>query len=73
MKNFMKNVLIAIGMASILIYIQELLGTNYLIQFLKRNLVSLLIALLAINIASLGIILSKIREIMDHADNQVTF
>ena len=69
----MQNALIAVGMASILIYIQELLGTNYLIQFLKRNLVSLLIALLAINIASLGIILSKIREIMDHADNQVAF
>jgi hypothetical protein len=65
MKHFTKNLLLAIGAAYCLFQAQELLGSNYIIKFLDNNLVSLLIALLAINAASLGIVLSKIRELLD--------
>lgn len=48
-----------------LLQAQDLLNSKYIINFLNQNLVSLLIALLAINSASLGIVLSKIRELID--------
>lgn len=65
MKYLFKNILTSIGGAFLLLQAQELLGTKYIIEFLDDNLVSLLIALLAINSASLGIVLSKIRELID--------
>ena len=72
MKDLFKNIFISIGVAFILEQLQILLKTNYLIIFLEQNLVSLLIALLAINTASLGIILSKIRELLDK-NNKISF
>ncbi|MHB2150309.1 hypothetical protein ACX8XP_14715 [Calditrichota bacterium LG25] len=72
MKNLFKNIFISIGIAFILEQFQIILKTDYLIRFLEQNLVSLLIALLAINTASLGIILSKIRELLDK-NNQISF
>lgn len=65
MKCLLKNILIAIGGAFLLLQAQQLLNSKYIIEFLDNNLVSLLIALLAINSASMGIILSKIRELID--------
>ena len=65
MKALVRNVLIAVGGAFVLQQAQILLESDYIIRFLDENLVSLLIALLAINTASLGIVLSKIREILD--------
>ena len=72
MKNLFKNIFISIGIAFLLEQLQIILKTNYLIIFLEQNLVSLLIALLAINTASLGIILSKIRELLDK-NNKISF
>lgn len=68
MKRLIRNILIAIGAAFLLAQAQLLLDSKYILIFLDRNLVSLLIALLAINSASLGIVLSKIRELLD-SDN----
>jgi len=65
MKALVRNILIAVGGAFLLQQAQILLESDYIIRFLDGNLVSLLIALLAINTASLGIVLSKIREILD--------
>ncbi|HWQ89346.1 MAG TPA: hypothetical protein VN374_05185 [Desulfitobacteriaceae bacterium] len=45
--------------------VEAVLGSQFLCPFLRGNLVSLLIALLAINATSLGIVLTKIRDIMD--------
>jgi hypothetical protein len=64
MRTF-KNILFSIGGAFLLSQFQNLLGSGYIVEFLKNNLVALLIALLAINAASLGIVLSKIRELID--------
>jgi hypothetical protein len=67
---------VAIGAAFLLQQAQVLLNSQYIIKFLDGNLVSLLIALLAINTASLGIVLSKIRELIDtnggHGDFEST-
>jgi len=65
MKRLIKNILISIGGAFILSQAQQLFDSKYVVKFLDKNLVSLLIALLAINSASLGIVLSKIRELVD--------
>lgn len=65
MKHLLRNILIAIGGAFLLVQAQDLFHSKYIIIFLDKNLVSLLIALLAINSASLGIVLSKIRELVD--------
>lgn len=40
-----------------------LLGSDFLNSFLKTNLLTILIALLAINIATIGIVFSKMEEI----------
>ncbi|MFZ0435484.1 MAG: hypothetical protein WAL87_05885 [Chthoniobacterales bacterium] len=45
--------------------LQEFLATSFLSDFLRLNLISLLIALLAINSATLGVVLTKIRELVD--------
>jgi hypothetical protein len=73
MKALFRNILIAIGGALLLQQAQFLLDSDYIIKFLNDNLVSLLITLLAINTASLGIVLSKIREILDSGDGNGGF
>jgi hypothetical protein len=44
---------------------QQLIGSKYMDDFLRANLINILIALLAVNAATLGIVLSKVREIME--------
>lgn len=73
MKALVRNILIAVGGAFFLQQAQILLESDYIIRFLDGNLVSLLIALLAINTASLGIVLSKIREILDSKAGSTDF
>lgn len=65
MMGIIKNIFIAIGISSIMIGIQYILKSTYIIDFLAQNLIILLIALLAINLTTLSIVLTKIREIMD--------
>jgi len=45
--------------------LQAWLETEYLNQFLRANLLTILIALLAINSATTGIVLTKIRELVE--------
>lgn len=52
---------------------QGLLDTAYLNTFLSENLITLLVALLAVNSATLGIVLTKIRDLVDKYDNQDVF
>lgn len=73
MKALARNILIAVGGACLLQQAQILLESDYIIRFLDGNLVSLLIALLVINTASLGIVLSKIREILDSKAGSTDF
>lgn len=73
MKHLLRNILIAIGGAFLLVQTQDFLNSKYIVKFLDNNLVSLLIALLAINAASLGIVLSKIRELIDKENGNGNF
>jgi hypothetical protein len=41
------------------------LKSNFISEFLTHNLITLLIALVAINTTTLSVVLTKIREIMD--------
>lgn len=44
---------------------QDWIGSLYFNEFLKANLINLLVALLAINTATMGIVLTKIRDMVD--------
>lgn len=66
MKNsFILNIFLSIGGGFLLTELQLLLNTSIFTDFLKNNLVMLLVALIAINSATLSIVLTKIRELMD--------
>jgi len=73
LNELLKHTLISIGGAFLLYQMQLLLHSNYLMDFLSNNLVSLLVAVLAINTASLGIVLSKIRELLDSVNGNHNF
>lgn len=60
-----RTAFVSIGSGFFLAIIQDFLGTTFLNEFLRGNLISLLIALLAINSATLGVVLTKIRELAD--------
>jgi hypothetical protein len=72
MKDVLKNIFISLGAAFILVAIQNSLNSEYLNEYLKGNLITLLVALLAINSATLGIILTKLRDLIDQ-DNSTRF
>lgn len=57
---------ISLAAGYLLIQLQGAFGSTYLVDFLKSNLLTLLVALLAINSATLGIVLTKLREIIDN-------
>ncbi|RUR46456.1 hypothetical protein [Vreelandella populi] len=65
----MKSCLYAFSLQSVLYY----LGSNFLEGFFKSNLIIILIALLAINAATLGLVLTKIRELIDNRGGGSSF
>jgi hypothetical protein len=52
---------------------QDWLGSPYFTDFLKANLINILIALLAVNSATMGIVLTKIRELIEKHGHGDTF
>lgn len=67
MKQVLVNTLIALGIGYLCQLLQTVFQSQFLLTFLKGNLITLLIALLAINSATMGIVLTKIRELIDRA------
>ena len=65
MIDYVKNTSLFILIGLIVTYASERLQSIFIAEYLSRNLITLLIALLAINITTLSIVLTKIREIMD--------
>ena len=63
----------SIGIGFIAQVLQSSLTTNYLNYFLSENLITILIALLAINSATLGIVLTKIRDLVEKHGNAQCF
>ncbi|AXH09075.1 hypothetical protein CP960_06095 [Malaciobacter halophilus] len=71
--NIIFNILLSIGAGYLLTELQSFLGTTYLTSFLKQNLITLLVALIAINSATLSIVLTKVRELLDKSGQQGAF
>lgn len=63
--NILKYTLLSLTIGYVTISIENKIESNFFEVFLGGNLISLLVALLAINITTLGIILTKIRDILD--------
>lgn len=55
----------SLGVGFICQLTQDWLGSQYFNEFLKGNLINLLVALLAVNSATMGIVLTKIRDLVD--------
>ena len=68
-----RTALIALALGFLSQLAQRALETDYLNAFLRSNLLTLLIALLAINSATTGIVLTKIRGLIEIGGNASTF
>lgn len=71
--QILKTSIMSIGVGYIAQMLQSSLTTNYLNDFLSKNLITILIALLAINSATLGIVLTKIRDLVEKHGNAQCF
>ncbi|RYD16242.1 MAG: hypothetical protein EOP90_05495 [Lysobacteraceae bacterium] len=65
MKGVLRNALISVGIACLAYFGLSAIGSNYIFDFLKANLVNIQIGLLAINTATLGVVLTKLRDLVD--------
>ncbi|MCG9629005.1 hypothetical protein L1D34_29840 [Vibrio mediterranei] len=63
--HVVKTTFIALGVGFITELTNSWLGSEFLHAFLAQNLVTILIALLAINATTMGIVLTKVREMVD--------
>lgn len=65
MTSVIKNIFISVGASFVFIFLQTLLESEFINHFLRDNVITLLVALLAINLTTIGIVLSKIRDILE--------
>ena len=68
MKNIVFHILVSVGAAFLLAQLQEIVGSRYLTDFLMKNLITIILTLMAINAATVGIVLGKIRDLSDISD-----
>lgn len=73
MKEVLKTSIMSIGIGFLAQLLQASLETKYLNSFLSNNLITILIALLAINSTTLGLILTKIRDLVEIHGNADCF
>lgn len=64
-KQLLKNVFISIGVGFVVELLNSWLQSQFLYGFFESNLVTILVALLAVNAATMGIVLTKIRDLKD--------
>ena len=64
MKEHLKNISFIIVLSTITVVFCNYLETTFLFKYLADNLISLLLTLLAINTATLGLIASKMQDIV---------
>lgn len=62
--NTIKNISFYIVLGVIITFLGKFLESNFLFIYLKENIIGLLLTLLAINTATLGLIASKIQDIV---------
>jgi hypothetical protein len=68
-----KTALYSLGGGLLCQFAQEMLQSQYLTDFLQENLINLLAALLAVNSATVGIVLTKVRELIEKYGHGVAF
>jgi hypothetical protein len=73
MKTVIQTVLKSIGVGFVIYLLDQWFGTGFLKEFLKQDLLTIEFALLAINGATLGIVLSKLRDLADRNPGKVDF
>lgn len=64
MKEHLKNISFVLVISTILVIVCKQLETDFLFTYLANNLIGLLLTLLAINTATLGLIASKMQDIL---------
>lgn len=69
----LRSIFIALGVACVFQYIFVQIQSSFVYDFLKSNITNLQIALLAVNAATLGIVLTKIRELIDKIGKSEAF
>lgn len=72
-KQLLTTLLISLGAGFVCELVNLWLGTTFLDGFFEANLVTLLVALLAVNAATMGIVLTKIRDLVDKSGNSEIF
>lgn len=63
--DILKSLFISLGVASVLQYLFFRIESEAVFELLKANITNLQVALLAVNAATLGIVLTKIKELID--------
>jgi len=64
-KQVSRTAFISLGVGFLVELLRNWLSSNFLQDFFEGNLVTILVALLAINAATMGIVLTKIRDLID--------
>lgn len=63
--RILKNISFYLLISSFLNILSQYINSNFLTEYLSKNIIGLLITLLAINTASLGLVASKIQDILE--------
>ena len=68
-----KTMFTSLGIASVVQFFAHQIQSEFIFISLKSNITNLQVALLAVNAATLGIVLTKIREIIDKTGQRAAF
>lgn len=60
-----KNISLFIVLGIIIVFVSDLLKSQFLTEFLKNNLLLILIALMAINTTTISVVMTKLKDIYD--------
>ena len=63
--SILKSSMVSVGIACLATFLLESIGSRYIFDFLKQNVINVQIGLLAINTATLGVVLTKLRDLVD--------
>lgn len=69
----LRTTFMSLGAACVVQFFLHQIQSDFIFNFLKSNITNLQVALLAVNTATLGIVLTKIREIIDKTDQRAEF
>jgi hypothetical protein len=69
----LRTTFMSLGAACVVQFFLHQIQSDFIFNFLKPNITNLQVALLAVNTATLGIVLSKIREIIDKTGQRAEF